>query len=209
MSAAGSQPSRRLLLAQGAALIALPALHLHARAATRRATPAQTEGPFYPVQFPADSDHDLLAHGTLRYGKGQAAWVEGEVTDTEGRPLRGATVEIWQCDHEGHYRHPGDGDRADPAFQGYGRVVADGDARWRFRTIRPVAYGFRAPHIHVKVRLGSRELLTTQLYVEGDAGNARDGLWRRLSAEDRALITVPFRAGADGLVARFPIVVNA
>ena len=52
-------------------------------------------------------------------------------------------------------------------------------------------------------------LLTTQLYVEGDAGNARDGLWHRLSAEDRAAVTVPFVPGSVGLQARFPIVVAA
>ena len=82
------------------------------------------------------------------------------------------------------------------------------DGRYRFRTIRPVPYSGRTPHIHVKVRLDRRELLTTQLYVEGDANNERDFLWRSLG-EDRALLTVPFRAGSDGLQASFPIVVAA
>ena len=205
-------PRRRLLtLAAGAACIASPALHLGARAqGTRRATPAQTEGPFYPVALPADSDADLLANGKLRYAQGQPAWVEGTVSDVEGRAVRGAQVEIWQCDHDGHYHHPGDGGRADPAFQGFGRVAVDGEGRYRFRTMRPVAYGPRAPHIHFKVRLGSRELLTTQLYVADDPGNARDGLWRSLrDAQDRAALTVPFVAGSDGLKAQFPIVVAA
>ena len=53
------------------------------------------------------------------------------------------------------------------------------------------------------------ELLTTQLYVQGDPGNQRDFLWRRLSEADRSLITVPFTAAADGLQATFPIVVQA
>jgi protocatechuate 3,4-dioxygenase beta subunit len=70
-----------------------------------------------------------------------------------------------------------------------------------------VAYAGRTPHIHVKVRSGPRELLTTQLYVEGDPHNARDGLWRRLAPDDRAAVTVAFRPGADGLQAEFPIVV--
>jgi protocatechuate 3,4-dioxygenase beta subunit len=204
---------RRLqLIAGAAALVALPALHLHARAqgARRRPTPAQTEGPFYPVALPADSDADLLANGTLRYAQGQAAWVDGTLTDTDGRALAGAAVEIWQCDHQGHYHHPGDGDRADRSFQGFGRVAVDREGRWRFRTIRPVAYGGRAPHIHVKVKLGARELLTTQLYVEGDPGNARDFVWGRLSAEDRRAVTASFAAGSDGhLGARFALVVAA
>lgn len=206
--------SRRRWLRRAAAcaLIGHPALHLRAWAQgpARRLTPAQTEGPFYPVAVPADSDADLLANGPLRYARGQPAWVEGTVSDPEGRPVRGAVVEIWQCDEQGRYHHPGDGDRADRAFQGFGRVAVDGEGRYRFRTIRPVAYGGRAPHIHVKVKLAVHELLTTQLYVQGDVGNARDFLWQRLrSEEERAALTIAFVPGADGLRARFPIVVAA
>jgi protocatechuate 3,4-dioxygenase, beta subunit len=203
--------TRRFALQATAALIALPALHLGARAqgAARRPTPRQTEGPFYPVSLPADSDADLLANGALRYAQGQPTWVEGTLTDAAGKPLRGASIEIWQCDHQGRYHHPGDGDRADRAFQGFGRAVVDGEGRWRFRTIKPVAYSGRTPHIHAKVKLGGRELLTTQLYVEGDPGNARDGIWRRMSDEDRALLTAPYVATADGLSARYGLVVAA
>jgi protocatechuate 3,4-dioxygenase beta subunit len=193
-------------------LVAAPALWLGARAqpvATRRATPAQTEGPFYPVVFPKDSDYDLLHNGTLNYPEGQAVWLEGSVTDLDGRSVAGAQVEIWQCDHAGHYHHPGDGDRADGRFQGFGRVTVASDGRYRFRTIRPVPYSGRTPHIHVKVRLGARELLTTQVYVADDPGNPRDFLWRSLGAADRAALTVPFAPAGDGLRASFPIVVAA
>ncbi|HSV79601.1 MAG TPA: protocatechuate 3,4-dioxygenase [Ramlibacter sp.] len=199
--------SRRTL---SAALVALPACWTGARAqqaAARRATPAQTEGPFYPVTLPRDTDADLLRNGNLQYTQGQPAWVEGVVTDLQGKPVAGATVEIWQCDQAGHYHHPGDGGRADPNFQGFGRVTVGSDGRYRFRTIRPVAYSGRTPHIHVKVKLDRRELLTTQLYVEGDPHNERDSLWRRLGGEERALLTVPFRAGSEGLQASFTIVV--
>jgi len=195
-----------------AALVAAPALWLGARAqpaAARLATPSQTEGPFYPVRLPQDSDNDLLRNGTLSYRRGQPAWVDGTVTDLDGKPLRGAQVEIWQCDENGHYHHPGDGDRADAAFQGFGRVAVGEDGSWRFRTIRPVAYSGRTPHIHVKVKLGGRELLTTQLYVAGDPGNARDFLWRNLPQAAKDAVTVPFERGPDGLQARFPIVVAA
>lgn len=195
----------------GAALVVAPALllRLHAQPMPRRATPAQTEGPFYPVTLPADSDADLLRNGNLRYAAGEPATVAGTLTDLEGRPLAGAQVEIWQCDAAGHYRHPRDRGQADPAFQGFGRVQADAQGRWQFRTIRPAPYPGRTPHIHVKVRSGTRELLTTQLYVEGDPHNAGDGLWRSLPPQDRAAVTVPFRRGADGLAADFPIVVAA
>ncbi|MGC1172397.1 intradiol ring-cleavage dioxygenase [Polaromonas sp.] len=195
-----------------AALVAAPALWLGVRAqpaAGLRATPAQTEGPYYPVVFPKDSDHDLLRNGALAYPEGQSAWVEGSVSDLAGKPVAGALVEIWQCDHAGRYHHPGDGDKADRRFQGFGRVAVGADGRYRFRTLRPVAYAGRTPHIHVKVKLGQRELLTTQLYVAGDPGNTRDSLWRSLGETDRAALTVPFAPGSDGLQARFPIVVSA
>ena len=195
-----------------ASLVALPAAWTGLRAQpapARRATPSQTEGPFYPVSLPRDSDFDLLRNGALAYTRGQPAWLEGTVTDLEGKPVAGAQVEIWQCDEEGHYHHPGDRGKADPAFQGFGRVAVGADGRYRFHTIRPAPYTGRTPHIHVKVRLGARELLTTQLYVAGEPRNERDFLWRNLGAEDRQALTVPFQAGADGLRASFPIVLAA
>jgi len=193
-----------------AALIAAPWVWPVAQAqGWRPLTPSQTEGPFYPVALPQDIDYDLLRNGAQTYRLGQPAWLEGTVSDPDGRPVRGAQVEIWQCDQAGHYHHPGDGGRADPAFQGFGRVTVDAEGRYRFRTLRPAPYSGRTPHIHLKVRLGPRELLTTQVYVAGEAGNARDLLWRRLDEAGRAALTVPFTPGADGLKALFPIVVAA
>ena len=200
---------RRRLVVGSAVLLGMPAV-LRAAVAqgTRRLTPSQTEGPFYPVTLPADSDFDLLAQGERRYTQGTPAWLEGTVTDPAGRAVAGAAVEIWQCDQQGHYHHPGDRG-ADPAFQGFGRVSVGADGSYRFRTIRPAPYSGRTPHIHVKVRLGARELLTTQVYIEGDPGNARDFLWRKLQPADRSALTVAFDAGSDGVRARFPIVVAA
>ena len=193
-----------------AALVFAPAVWLQVRAKavpTLRATPPQTEGPFYPVAFPKDSDFDLLRNGEQSYTKGQSAWVEGNVSDLAGKPVAGAQVEIWQCDHEGHYHHPGDGGKADQRFQGFGRVAAGADGSYRFLTMRPVAYAGRTAHIHVKVKLGQRELLTTQIYVAGDAGNTSDFLLRNLNDADRAALTIPFVQSSDGLKARFPIVI--
>lgn len=210
MTAPPQRMPRRTAL--GLALVALPALWTGVRAqapAARRVTPSQTEGPYYPVRLPEDADADLLRNGRLSYDRGQPAWVTGSVTDLAGKPVAGAVVEIWQCDHAGHYHHPGDGDRADPAFQGFGRVAVGADGKYRFRTLRPAAYAGRTPHIHFKVRLGARELLTTQLYVAGDPGNERDFLWRRLDAVSRGDLTSTFSPGPDGLQARFPIVVQA
>jgi len=191
-------------------LVALPSLCLGDSTqigSIRRATPGQTEGPFYPVALPHDSDHDLLRNGNLIYQEGQSVWLEGIVSDLAGQPVTNAQVEIWQCDDAGHYHHPGDGGKADPRFQGFGQVMVDSSGRFRFHTIRPVAYGARAPHIHLKVKLGARELLTTQIYVAGDPGNQRDFLWRSLRPVDRDALTVAFTPGGDGLRAIFPIAV--
>jgi len=202
-------PNRRVA---AAAIVAAPMVWTGLRAQPapmRRATPSQTEGPFYPVSLPKDSDFDLLHNGTQNYTRGRPAWVEGSVTDLAGKPVAGAQVEIWQCDESGHYHHPGDGGQADPAFQGFGRVTVGADGQYRFHTIRPAPYSGRTPHIHVKVKLGSRELLTTQLYVAGEPRNERDFLWRRLDPDARAAVTVPFQPASDGLRAAFPIVVAA
>lgn len=209
-SAAVPVRGRRQLLGGVAAMLAAPVFIRDVLAQqSLRLTPAQTEGPFYPVSLPTDSDFDLLAQGSTRYTQGRPAWLEGSVTDAAGRPVRDAVVEIWQCDAQGRYHHPGDGGRADRAFQGFGRVSVGSSGEYRFRTIRPSKYSGRTPHIHVKVRLARRELLTTQLYVEGDPDNERDFLWRRLSEAERAAVTVPFEKAAAGLRARFSIVVAA
>lgn len=203
--------SRRKVLTTGvtAATVATVPLVWRPAGAARRLqpTPSQSEGPFYPVRLPMDQDGDLLRNGNATYRQGQPAWVEGVVTDLDGKPLAGAHVDIWQCDHEGHYHHPGDGGRADPAFQGFGRVQLGREGEYRFRTIRPTRYGGRTPHIHVKVWLGRDELLTTQLYVEGEATNERDPLWRRLSADERRALTVPFALSGSEVRARFPMAV--
>lgn len=201
---------RRSLLLGSAALLAAPVFIRDARAQARLpVTPSQTEGPYYPVVLPRDFDFDLLRNGDRRYTKGQAAWVIGYVLNPAGQALRGGVIEIWQCDQDGHYDHPRDGARIDPAFQGFGRVTLSAEGAFRFRTIRPAPYSGRTPHIHVKVKLGSKELLTTQLYVEGDPGNARDSLWSRLPAAGQATLTRPFVPGNDGLMVEYTLVVEA
>src|SRR6266568_1285739 len=87
-----------------AAIVSLPVVWTGLRAqpaSLRRPTPSQTEGPFYPVELPKDSDFDLLRNGSLNYTRGQPAWVIGSVTDLQGKPIAGAQVEIWQCDESG------------------------------------------------------------------------------------------------------------
>jgi protocatechuate 3,4-dioxygenase, beta subunit len=200
--------SRRHLIATASALLVASTSHLTVAQTKRRATPSQTEGPYYPVKEPKDADFDLLKNGDRSYSKGRASWVEGVVTDLDGRPLNGGVIEIWQCDESGHYDHPADGAKIDPSFQGFGRVRLNADGEFRFRTIRPSPYVGRTPHIHAKILLGSRELLTTQLYVADDPGNAKDGIWRRMSEADRAAVTSAFVPVAGGLRAQYALAVK-
>jgi protocatechuate 3,4-dioxygenase, beta subunit len=196
------------LLAAGG--IALPSVLLRpAMAQTpRKLTPSQSEGPFYPDQQMEDADADLLKNGNVAYAAGQPAWVSGVVSDLDGKPVSGAVVEIWQCDAQGTYRHSQSSGNAPMVFQGFGKVQVGADGRYRFRTIRPVAYVGRPPHIHMKIKLASRELLTTQMYIAGEAANGRDFLTRSLSTSNRSLLEATFTRGSDGWQAEFGIVVK-
>ena len=189
-------PSRRgaLLLAAGSgAALVLPRRLLAASELVP--TPRQTEGPFYPIELPSDLDSDLVrVTGADATAMGQVAHLTGRVLDRRGRPLPRALVEIWQCDANGRYHHPGDRGRArDPGFQGYGRTLTDGGGGYRFRTIRPVAYPGRTPHIHFKVRTEDGATLTTQMYVRGEPRNERDGVLnavRDRAARERLLVSL-------------------
>lgn len=158
-------------------------------------TPAQTEGPFFPDRLPLDTDNDLLAIGDAATpADGEPAWFSGRVLDAAGRPLRGVLVEIWQCDAHGAYLHSqsGNAERRDGRFQGYGRFLTGLAGTWGFRTIKPVPYPGRSPHIHVKVSRGDSALLTTQCYVKDHPGNGRDGIFRALSPEEAAAVSAEF-----------------
>lgn len=177
----------RRALALGVAGVLVAARRDAAAQGARVATPPQMTGPFYPPDWSGDADADLVrVTGAAAAAQGVVLHLRGRVLDVTGRPVPGAVVEIWQCDAHGFYRHPGDrpGVR-DAGFQGRGRLVAGGDGGFAFRTIRPVAYPGRTPHIHVRVAAPGRAgILDTQLYVAGDPANERDGLFARLRDAD-------------------------
>lgn len=209
----GSHLGRRGLLAAG--LAGGAALALPGAAAALVPTPRQTPGPFYPQRLPLDHDADLTrVAGQARAAEGVPTQVFGRLLTEDGRPITDALVEIWQCDAKGRYHHPMDrGGRADPAFQGYGQTAVGADGGYRFRTIRPAPYPGRTPHIHFAVSGPGLERLTTQMYVEGDPGNARDVLLSRIrDPEARASVLVPFERDPalepEGFVARFDIVLG-
>ncbi len=146
------------LLAQGARPAPAPGCQ------PGRATPSQTEGPFYTPRTPQKANFRADA-------KGEPIALEGQVLDTQCRPLPGAWLDFWQADGDGAYDNAG--------FRLRGHQFADAEGRYRLETILPALYPGRARHIHVKLRAreGTR-ILTTQVYFPGDAGNARDSLVR-------------------------------
>jgi len=192
---------RELLLGASAVALAASLPDAMAQSSGLVVTPGQTEGPFYPVTFPADMDNDLVrVQGQQAQALGQVTHLSGRVLNKRGEPVRGATVEIWQCDANGIYNHPRQPglQRRDAAFQGYGRTEAP-DGGYTFRTIRAVAYPGRTPHIHFKVHAPGAGRLTTQMYFAGEPQNATDGVLSRIrNARARDSVIVRLEA-ADAI----------
>ncbi|QJE96096.1 protocatechuate 3,4-dioxygenase [Luteolibacter luteus] len=179
-------------------------------------TPKQTEGPFYPVDLPLDTDNDLIIlNDGLTPALGSVTHLSGRVTDAKGEPIRNALVEIWQVDHHGVYLHKGSSDheKRDANFQGFGRFMTGSSGEYYFRTIKPVAYPGRTPHIHFAVKMKGREKWTTQCYIKGEKQNEADGVIKAIKDEkQRASVIVDFAPipglATGELAARFDIVMG-
>ncbi|REK18815.1 MAG: intradiol ring-cleavage dioxygenase [Planctomycetota bacterium] len=211
----GTYPTRRGFL--GSAALSAMALAAPGAFAEKLArTPAQTEGPFYPNKLPLDTDNDLLVindESTLAIG--EVTHLVGRILGPSGEPVRNALVEIWQCDNNGVYLHSGsaNGGNRDAGFQGFGRFLTGSTGEYYFRTIKPVPYPGRTPHIHVKVKFKGDDLFTTQCYIKGHPQNERDFVLRAVGdAKQRELLMADFvpvkdsRAGE--LQAKFDIVLG-
>jgi protocatechuate 3,4-dioxygenase beta subunit len=201
-------------LTLGAAAFTTPGLF--AEELTRVKTPRQTEGPFYPDKLPLDTDNDLLIiNDSITPAVGKITHLGGKILDAKGNPVRNAVVEIWQVDSKGAYLHSGSSNRKkrDENFQGFGRFLTGSNGKYYFRTVKPVPYPGRTPHIHFKIRKGSKELLTTQCYVKGEPGNKKDFILQSIRDEKaRASVIVdfaPLKGSKIGeLTAQFDIVLG-
>ena len=182
-----------------------------AGAPARSPTPAQTEGPFYPVQpaagfgqRPAAQRHPELPRRRAHLGRRQRDRPRRAPAAPAPRSRSGNATQ------NGHYHHPGDGGRADAAFQGFGRVAADADGQ--------------LPLPHHPARALQRPHAAHP--CEGEAGRARTADHAALRGRrSRAMRETASGAGsatpsglrspclssaaADGWSARFPIVVAA
>jgi protocatechuate 3,4-dioxygenase beta subunit len=187
--------TRRALLKYSTTVAALTAVSPSVAASIL--TPKASEGPFYPkpAMRYVDTDNDLVKiDDAVTEAGGEIIILKGQILSAQGEPLKGHRIEIWQCDVNGRYHHPRDGlkDRRDSGFQGFGHDLTDDEGWYQFRTIKPTTYPGRAPHIHVKVWDGDRELLTTQFYIADYKFNDSDGLYRRLSAEQAENVSMVF-----------------
>ncbi len=179
-------------------------------------TPVQTEGPFYPPKMPLDTDNDLLViNDSITPGVGTVTYLSGRILDSRGQPIRGAVVEIWQADNAGAYLHPGsdNGSKRDGNFQGFGRFMTGSTGDYYFRTIRPVPYPGRAPHIHFAVKMKQSDKFTTQCYIKGFSGNEKDMVLKAVKdvkARESLLVNfTPIPSSSIGEVAaRFDIVLG-
>ena len=199
-------------LALGAAAFTVPG----AFAAELVKTPSQTEGPFYPNHLPLDTDNDLIViNESLTPAIGEITDLSGRILDARGEPVRSALVEIWQVDKNGSYLHTKSDNYAkrDANFQGFGRFLTGSTGEYLFRTIKPVPYPGRTPHIHFAIKLKGREKFTTQCYVKGEPLNEKDGVLKQLPAskgKDSLMIDFsPLKGSRAGeLAARFDIVIG-
>ena len=141
--------------------------------------PTRTEatGPVLGERHLAPLDADLTLQHTGE-PLGERIIVHGRVLDSDGRPLAGSLVEVWQANAAGRYRHDWDRHPAplDPNFSGAGRCLTDSDGRYSFTTVKPGPYpwgnhhnAWRPAHVHFSL-LGQAfaQRLVTQMYFPGD-----------------------------------------
>jgi protocatechuate 3,4-dioxygenase beta subunit len=159
-------------------------------------TPKQTEGPFYPDKLPLDTDNDLLIiNDSITPAVGDITHLSGKILDGKGNPLKNALVEIWQVDGKGVYLHSKSdkNDKRDKNFQGFGRFLTASSGEYYFRTVKPVPYPGRTPHIHFKIKHKGKEIFVTQCYIKGEPGNEKDGILQSIKdAKARESVIVDF-----------------
>lgn len=201
---------RKLLLGMGG----LMSLYMSPGLAALSPTPAQTAGPFYPVKLPLDDDNDLtMVSGQSGRSLGSISDVSGRIVDINGNPVSNMRIEIWQCDNNGRYRHPRESgiQPIDPNFQGHGHTYTNQNGQYLFRTIRPVQYPGRTPHIHVAAFPDGEPPFVTQLYVAGEKRNETDFIYNNIPWDKRDLVTAEFKPAHTPAVqyeAKFDIILN-
>lgn len=200
-------PARSILLAVILVAAAAGLGRRVSRSMDECSTGADAEGPFYVAGAPfrgriAAPD----APGVILRLSGRV--LAGDCTT----PVASAVIDVWQADVAGCYSAVGRGTcpgAPGDVFHLRGRVRADAAGGYSLQTVKPGLYGSgvnaRTPHIHVKVFVGGRDVLTTQLYFAGEPQNARDSLASEPGAAAR---TIALQSRGDGLHGMFDFVVD-
>jgi protocatechuate 3,4-dioxygenase, beta subunit len=156
-------------------------------------TLTEKTGPVFGHGLIRQHDRDLTAQ---HEGEplGERIFVHGRVLDEDGRPVRGALVEVWQANAAGRYLHKVDNHDAplDANFSGAGRTLTDEDGRYCFKTIKPGAYpwrnhhnAWRPAHIHFSLfGAGILSRLVTQMYFPGDPLQPLDPIFNSIPDEE-------------------------
>ncbi|MGH3584732.1 MAG: intradiol ring-cleavage dioxygenase [Pseudonocardia sp.] len=155
--------------------------------AYENATEATVFGPFFVENSPEIPQGGDISAGAA----GQPCWVEGTVTGTDGLPVAGAEIEVWEADEDGFY----DVQYADDRTAARGHLFTDDEGRYRFWALTPTPYPIphdgpvgallaatgrspmRASHLHFKVEAAGRRTLVTHIFVRGDAQLADDAVF--------------------------------
>lgn len=140
--------------------------------------PSTEDGPLYPAEdIPWLSDLTVVP-GQPGSAAGQVVYLFGTIRSVDCQPTSDATVEIWQADNKGYYKHPRHTapEGLDPSFQYFGKVKVDDSGRYLIKTIKPKWYRIfdieRAAHIHIKVRSPLNGVYTSEVYFSGDDQDA-------------------------------------
>ena len=166
------------------------------------ATPSSVEGPFHSPA-PTREPGAWIAEGPER-ARGEQTVVHGRVVDTDGRPLDGATVDVWQADDVGAYDTQ-DPDQPDGNLRAL--LTTDADGRYWFRSVLPASYPvptdgpvgglltalgrhpMRPAHLHLRVEAPDHRPVTTHVFVAGDPYLGSDAAF----AVKDALVVAPTR----------------
>ena len=192
----------------------------------KSATEATVFGPF----FVSDAPGIPLGGDIAGEAAGQPCWVEGPVTDTEGRPVPGARIEVWEADEDGFY----DVQYTDQRVAGRAHLYSDEDGKYAFWGLTPTPYPIphdgpvgkmleatgrspvRASHLHFMVTAGGLRTLVTHIFVEGDPQigigdsvfGVKDSLIKRFELQARGTPAPDGRnlSGRDWARTRFDVV---
>jgi hydroxyquinol 1,2-dioxygenase len=155
------------------------------------AAPGATESTVFGPFFVEDAPEVPLGGDIARGAKGTPCWVSGTVRSTDGSPLPGARIEVWEADEDGFYDVQYNGDRS----AGRGWLRSGDDGGYRFWSVRPSSYGIpddgpvgellaatgRAPmrpaHLHFKVDAPGHRTLITHIFVAGDPHLGSDAVF--------------------------------